>query len=916
MQDADASYAMSVSEIEVFERLQGDGYRSVLADEAVDLLEPGRGGRVVRFTSQNGYHGASSVLTAKRKTAWRPHRSSKEVQEIVFAFRNFALLSIQDIVLNWERPKRLPENWSPKVRVSLSDSLNPLAPYRDVGFLNYDGVSFSSRLVFPEHTGARYIKLTFSDPGAKSFGVEKVQVNGSFVNWHADSIELERHGNGGQWPTGSAAQTEKEQNNSIATATPLKQDTSMRGRSDTASDLDFFTFEVTGTMRKTVNFKLQGQPVIRTELTLLDSAHNKIFTYNPNGTEAEKNFTWQLEPGRYFIRLEEPATSIVLLIDDSSSMGRGIFTAMEAARLFALNKKPEERQALIRFSGSMDVLADLTTDGNVIGDSIQQGVNKGDGKGTSLYDAILLGRKVLDKASGNKAIVLITDGADTSSKIRYPDFWRKLETFHTPLYAIGLGKQMTRFNNKNGIVLGDMLQAFTLATGGRYFAAPQSDQLSDVYAEISRTLRARSEYEITYSVAAQTGQLQVLETGQKIISANQLGEIFIILDASGSMKAATDAGRYRIDVARTVLFDILHELPDDVPVGLGVYGHREPDRPKQTSCRDFQAVVAPAPNSRQKIIDTVRAIRPRGQTPIGYSLARASQSINERGRSLIIVLTDGQETCHTSPSAEYHPKQVADVLMMAGYNVRINMVGFDIKDPAVQDELARVAQVTGGSFYAGAGEAGLRTALNAAIEARFEIFDDLSQKVAEGKIGDGPVTLPVGTYRFNLVGGKVVTEMQTISEGRENRIYIRKEGEKIVTTSETVAPTAPLRADVRKRSRRNLTPEQQARLAALAVPEARFRPPQTQEEVIYKIQQLLNDFGFDPGPADGKFGNKTLTAIEQFLQKYRVLFPEYFKQSDASGNKPHFYPDGKPTPYLWHDLHIMHKTLILDEIMK
>ena len=641
---AGGKYSVALSEIEVFERPKSEDYKTIVGQVAIDLAARQNGGRVVRFSSQDfgDANHISSILEPNDVGGWRPNPASDDVPEVVLAFRDFARFKINGVELDWERRPGLPENWSPKVRVSASTNRNPLAPYEDVGSMVFERDRFVSSIALRPDLQPRYVKLTFAGPEPNTFGVETVKVFGDYAEWFA----------GGQ--DGNSAETrisinsggpigEVEDNNTQASANPLRDGVPLGGRSDGQGDIDYFSFVVDGAAEKIVNFRLSGTPAIRTDLELLGADGSRLFDYRANGGESSKSFTWKLPPGRYHVRLSEPASNIVLVIDDSGSMGESIFTAMEAAKLFALNKRPDEKIALVRFSGSIKLLSELTGDGQKIADAIDAGVNQGDTRGTSLYDAILKGRDALKDTRGNRAIVLMTDGADVSSKTPYIDFWRQLDNFDTPVFAIGLGKAMAEFNGSVGIASGDMIASFSHATGGEYFAAPQADQLEQMYGRIASIVRRPSEYEIEFSIADETGQLQVLETGEKVISANQLGEILIILDASGSMKSGTDAGRSRINVARTVLFDILHELPDEIPVGLGVYGHRQPDNPKDRSCRDYETIVTPQPFSKDTIIEVVRAVEPRGQTPIGLALAEASESIARHDRSLIIVLTDGKE---------------------------------------------------------------------------------------------------------------------------------------------------------------------------------------------------------------------------------------------------------------------------------
>jgi uncharacterized protein with von Willebrand factor type A (vWA) domain len=59
--------------------------------------------------------------------------------------------------------------------------------------------------------------------------------------------------------------------------------------------------------------------------------------------------------------------------------------------------------------------------------------------GTPLYDAVAKGIELLDGVRGNRAVVVMTDGAATAGRLSHPRFWRLLQDKRIRLYTIGLG---------------------------------------------------------------------------------------------------------------------------------------------------------------------------------------------------------------------------------------------------------------------------------------------------------------------------------------------------------------------------------------------------------------------------------------------------------------------------------------------
>ena len=114
----------------------------------------------------------------------------------------------------------------------------------------------------------------------------------------------------------------------------------------------------------------------------------------------------------YFGTTEQPFT-VVLLIDVSPSTSYKIEDIQAAASAFVEQLEPKDQVMVIEFDSSVHVLTEITGDR----DKIKKAINKtGFGDGTSLYEAVDFSlRKRLNKIEGKKAIVLFTDGVDTTS---------------------------------------------------------------------------------------------------------------------------------------------------------------------------------------------------------------------------------------------------------------------------------------------------------------------------------------------------------------------------------------------------------------------------------------------------------------------------------------------------------------------
>ncbi len=114
----------------------------------------------------------------------------------------------------------------------------------------------------------------------------------------------------------------------------------------------------------------------------------------------------------YFGTNDEPFT-VALMIDTSGSTQFKIEDIHWAAKLFARQLEPRDRMIVIQFSGGVKVNQEATNDKDLIDRAIEKAKFGGS---TSLYRAVEFTlKKRMNKIKGRKAIVLFSDGVDTST---------------------------------------------------------------------------------------------------------------------------------------------------------------------------------------------------------------------------------------------------------------------------------------------------------------------------------------------------------------------------------------------------------------------------------------------------------------------------------------------------------------------
>lgn len=174
--------------------------------------------------------------------------------------------------------------------------------------------------------------------------------------------------------------------------------------------------------------------------------------------------------------------------------------------------------------------------------------------------------------------------------------------------------------------------------------------------------------------------------------------VLFVLDGSGSMWAKIGE-KPKIDIAKTVMADMLGKLAPNIRAGLMVYGHNRKD-----DCNDI-AVVAPVGSDRATIVQALNEVSPKGKTPLTGAIKLAAAQLKQaEGSASVVVVSDGKETCEGDPCAV--AREAADT----GVNLRIHVVGFDVAQDETQ-QLNCIAKEGKGKYFAAANAEQLVVAL-------------------------------------------------------------------------------------------------------------------------------------------------------------------------------------------------------------
>lgn len=164
--------------------------------------------------------------------------------------------------------------------------------------------------------------------------------------------------------------------------------------------------------------EVEAGDVIRVNTTLVTlpvSVMDRDGRYIPN-LQKEDFRLWEegVEQKVAFFSSVDKPFSLVLMIDTSGSTRFRIEDIQDAAITFVNQLRPDDQVMVMSFDDDVRVLSEFTSDRYRLRDAIRRTRS---GNGTRLYDAVdMVMNQRLNRVSGRKAIILFTDGVDTTSR--------------------------------------------------------------------------------------------------------------------------------------------------------------------------------------------------------------------------------------------------------------------------------------------------------------------------------------------------------------------------------------------------------------------------------------------------------------------------------------------------------------------
>jgi len=239
-----------------------------------------------------------------------------------------------------------------------------------------------------------------------------------------------------------------------------------------------------------------GVDLVSLNVTVIDGDSRYVTDIDQDGFQLYEDGA--LQDITFFEPTQLPI-SLALLMDTSASMTEKMATAQEAAVGFAERLRDEDLASVIDFDSRVNTLQVFT---NSI-DDLKAAIRRTSAGGsTSLYNAIYIALKELGKINvttvdeiRRQAIVMLSDGEDTSSLVEFEEVLELAKRSDTIIYSIGLRSRDIR--TRRGFREADfVLRQLAQETGGRAFFPEQVDELPEIYQRISDELS--SQYTLGY----------------------------------------------------------------------------------------------------------------------------------------------------------------------------------------------------------------------------------------------------------------------------------------------------------------------------------------------------------------------------------------------------------------------------------
>ncbi len=203
----------------------------------------------------------------------------------------------------------------------------------------------------------------------------------------------------------------------------------------------------------------------------------------------------------------------------------GWMQTLNAAYGFVQTLKPEDYLAVIAYDMRPEILSDFATDRSMAAEALQR-LRIPAFSEANLYDTLVFAGERMQDIEGRKAIVLLSSGIDTFSKLTFDKTRRAIQDNGVPIYAIGLlqdqrimaESSMGPIQNLNFLQADSQMKTFASETGGRAFFPRFEGEMPAIFQAVQQSLR--NQYTLTYQPTNQTKDGKFRRLKVELVNAN------------------------------------------------------------------------------------------------------------------------------------------------------------------------------------------------------------------------------------------------------------------------------------------------------------------------------------------------------------------------------------------------------------
>lgn len=250
-----------------------------------------------------------------------------------------------------------------------------------------------------------------------------------------------------------------------------------------------------GVPSQTPSFRA-GVDVVSLDVTVTDQDGHYITGLKQSDFDVYED---DVQQNLNFFDATQMPVALSLLVDTSASMEEKLSTAQQAAIGFAKQIRPQDLAEVIDFDSRVQIRQGFTSNPQQLEHAILQ---TSAGGSTSLYNAIYIALNELKKLKQKdqsqvrrQAIILLSDGEDTSSLVSFDEVLDLAKHSETAIYAIGI-KSGELIPNRGFDEADYVLRQLAQQTGGRTFFPTHLADLAGVYGQIAKELS--SQYRLGY----------------------------------------------------------------------------------------------------------------------------------------------------------------------------------------------------------------------------------------------------------------------------------------------------------------------------------------------------------------------------------------------------------------------------------